>query len=88
VSVAQNSKLLAWVRYHAQTFKFSSHSRLSERPCRSKPLLGRLGETHESELNVRLYNSRLGEVDPLGRDWQGFESDHASTLPKPYQNTN
>jgi len=37
---------------------------------------------------MRLYNSRLGEVDPLERDLQGFESDHASTSPKPYQNTN
>ncbi|QCD87250.1 hypothetical protein DEO72_LG3g1784 [Vigna unguiculata] len=38
------------------------------------PLLGRLGENHEPGPNVRLYNSCLGEVDPLGRDLQVFES--------------
>jgi len=54
-----------------------------------KPLLGRLDENHEPELNVRLCNSRLGEMDPLGWDLQGFKSDYAhsslwycTTIPK------
>jgi len=43
---------------------------------------GRLGENHEPEPKVRLYNSRLGEVDPLGRDLQGFEFVRAHNSPK------
>ena len=94
MSVAQNSKPLAWARYRAQTLKFSLRPRLGE--CLSperetmslNPFLGRLGENHEPELNVRLCNSRLGEMDPLRRDLQGFEFVHAHTSPKQYQNTN
>ncbi|QCD83527.1 hypothetical protein DEO72_LG2g3873 [Vigna unguiculata] len=47
-----------------------------------KPLLGRLGENHESELNVRLYNSHLGEMDSLGRDLKNLEYVPAHTSPK------
>ena len=62
----------AWARYRAQTSRFSSRPRLGE--CLSpeqetmslKPLFGRLDVNHEPELNVRLCNSRLGEMDPLG----------------------
>ncbi|QCD87823.1 hypothetical protein DEO72_LG3g2363 [Vigna unguiculata] len=53
-----------------------------------KPLLGRLGENHKSELYMELCNSRLGEMDPLGRDLQGFVSVHAPTSLKSYQNIN
>jgi len=41
----------------------------------------RLGENHKPEPKVSLYNSRLGEMDPLGRDLQSFEPDHAHTSP-------
>ena len=49
------------------------------------PFPGRLGENHELEPKVRLCNSRLGEVDPLGWDLQGFESVQAHTSPKTIQ---
>jgi len=45
------------------------------------PFPGRLGENYEPGPNVRLCNSRLGEVDPLGRDLQVFESVHALKSP-------
>jgi len=87
-------KPLAWARSRAQTSKFSSWTRLGE--CLSperetmslKPLIGRLGENHESELYVELCKSRLGEMDPLERDLQGFASVHAPTSSKSYQNIN
>ena len=41
----------------------------------------RLGENHEPEPKVILCNSRLGEVDLLGRDLQGFKSVHALNSP-------
>ncbi|QCD89619.1 hypothetical protein DEO72_LG4g565 [Vigna unguiculata] len=45
------------------------------------PFPGRLGENHEPGPNVRLCNSRLGEVDPFRRDLQVFESVHALKSP-------
>jgi len=45
------------------------------------PFPGRLGENHEPGPNVRLYNSRLGEMDPLGIDLQVFESAHTLNSP-------
>ena len=89
VSIAQNSKPLVWVRYHAQNSWVSSRPRLDEclSPERETMLLnpfpGRIGECHEPKPKVRLYNSRLGEVDLLGRDLQGFESVHALNSPQP-----
>ncbi|QCD96341.1 hypothetical protein DEO72_LG6g1043 [Vigna unguiculata] len=72
VSVTQNSKPPAWARYRAQNSQVSSRPGLGEclSPKREtmllNPFTGRLGENHEPGPNVRLYNSHLGEVDPLG----------------------
>jgi len=87
VSIAQNSKPLAWARYRAQNSQVSLRPRLGEclspeRETKSlNPVQSRLGEIRVPEQKMRLCNSRLGEMDSLGRDLQGFNSDHALNSP-------
>ncbi|QCD90044.1 hypothetical protein DEO72_LG4g996 [Vigna unguiculata] len=85
-------KPLAWARCPTQNSQVSSRPRLGEclspeRETKSlNPFPGRLGETHEPEPKMRLCNSRLGEMDPLGQDLPIFESVHAHNSPKLNQN--
>jgi len=46
------------------------------------PVPGRLGEKREPEPKMRLCNSRLGEMDSLGRKLQRFSSSHTRKQPK------
>ncbi|QCD99473.1 hypothetical protein DEO72_LG7g755 [Vigna unguiculata] len=77
------TQLLTWTRFRAQNTQVTLRPRLGEclspeRETKSlNPVLGRLGEKREPKLKTRLYNSRLGELDSLGRDLQGFDSIHA-----------
>jgi len=53
-----------------------------ERETKSlNPVQGRLGKKREPDPKTRLCNSLLGEMDSLGRDLQGINSDHALYSP-------
>jgi len=80
-------KPLAWARSRTQNIQVSSRPRLGE--CLSleqetkslNPVQSRLGEIRVPEPKMRLCNSRLGEMDSLGRDLQSSNSDHALNSP-------
>ena len=66
---------------------WASHSRLSERTCRSTLIQVARAKSSNPKPWTRFCNSRLGERDSLGRNLQRFVSVHAHNAPKSYQNS-